>query len=220
MIDSDIVPTEQFHSSPYNTKTMFITRLFFPALFLLVLVSCKEEKKSVSVYEGCCGAEATTDSIWVTTRHYDDQGNPFDSTILIDVFIPNLFTNDNDGENDQFMVFGNIFGIIEVVSMTCTGQDGSLLFKREHILLYDPKYGWDGTKPDGTVYQGSFNFEVTIAFVDGQVKTYTGQACAYQCGQAGFPTENLPDCLVPAQNNGYGGVDTTLPIYPADCFEH
>ena len=160
-----------------------------------MLTSCKEKNKST--YEGCCGTEATVDSFRIAFPTYDQNGNIIDSTSAAQIYIPNVFTPDGDGIND-------IFKILKTYNFT--------LFQSVNILPNDPGYSWNGLKPDGTIYQGSFNYEVEVEFIDGQIKTYIGKACAYTCGEEGFPTGNLPDCFFPDQHDGNGGFDPSLPI--------
>jgi len=56
-----------------------------------------------------------------------------------------------------------------------------------------------------------------IGFIEGQVKTYTGEACAYNCSTEGFPIENLPNCFLPSQHDGNGGIDPSQPFH-TECF--
>jgi len=190
--------------------------LFFAAsLLLFAVASCKDKEKSI--YEGCCGTEITKDDFFITIPIYDAHNNLVDSTIKAKVYIPNLITNDNDGDNDIFMVFGGPYVISKVISIDCSDKDGALLFHKENFLPNDPGNGWDGIKPNGMVYQGSFNYEVKVEFVDGQVKTYIGKSCAFSCNAEGFPIDNLQDCFVPAQHDGNGGVDPSLQ-FPTECF--
>lgn len=195
---------------------MRITLLFVANLLLITLVSCKDKNKSI--YEGCCGAEITTDSFFISMPFHDDHGNWFDSTIKANVYIPNLITNDNSGENARFTVFTGSYEITKVLSMDCSDKSGNLLFHKENFLPNTPEYGWNGIKTDGTAYQGSFNYEVMVQFVDGQIKTYIGKSCAYSCGEEGFPIDKLPNCFVLTQHDGNGGHEPSLP-FPFDCFQ-
>ncbi|MBC7778237.1 MAG: hypothetical protein H7246_22580 [Phycisphaerae bacterium] len=189
---------------------------FFTAFSaLLFLVSCKDKNKTV--YEGCCGEDPITDSFFITTKLYDAHGNLVDSTIKANVYIPNIITNDSDGINDIFLVFGGANAISRVISMNCSSENGAPLFHSENFQPNDPGHSWNGLNTDGTIYQGRFNYEVKIEFVDGQVKTYTGEACAYRCNEEGFPTDHLPNCFFPYQHDGNGGLDLSLPAQ-TDCF--
>jgi len=188
---------------------MKIIPFIIPYLLLFTFVSCKEKNKSI--YEGCCGTEATVDSFRIAFPTYDQNGNIIDSTSAAQIYIPNVFTPDGDGINDIFIVFGGP-AVKQIVSVLCSNENIDQLFQSVNILPNDPGHSWDGLKPDGTIYQGSFNYEVEVEFIDGQIKTYIGKACAYTCGEEGFPTENLPDCFFPDQHDGNGGFDPSLPI--------
>jgi len=71
---------------------MRLTLFLATSIFLFVLTSCKDKNKSI--YEGCCGAEATEDSIEITVKLYNDNGMKVDSSVKARVYIPNVFTPD------------------------------------------------------------------------------------------------------------------------------
>jgi len=185
-----------------------------PLGLMFTLISCKDKNKSI--YEGCCGTEATVDSFRIAVPTYDQNGNIIDSTSEAQVYIPNVFTPNNDGINDIFVVFGGP-AVKQVISVLFSNENIDQIFHKENFLPNDPGQSWDGLKPNGTLYQGSFNYEVKVEFIDGQIKTYIGNACVYTCGELGFPTENLPDCFLPAQHDGNGGLDPSLPPLE-ECF--
>ena len=190
------------------------THFFTLCLLLLTLISCKDKNKSV--YEGCCGTEPTTDAFFLTTKLYDTHGNLVDSTIEAKVYIPNIITNNGDGDSDVFLIFGG-FAIKQVISLDILDQEKDLLLHHDNFLPNDPAFGWEGVRSNGTLYQGSFYYEVKVEFINGLVKTYSGKSCAYNCSDEGFPVGNLPKCAVPAQHDGYGGFDPGLP-FPEECF--
>jgi gliding motility-associated-like protein len=72
------------------------------------------------------------------------------------VFIPNTFTPNNDGNNDKFYASGQGISIINRFSVY--DRWGELIYEADNIPINDPKYGWDGTykgqklKPDVYVY--------------------------------------------------------------------
>lgn len=194
---------------------MRILPFFFPLLFL-----CACKNNETSIYEGCCGAEPTTFDLLV---HIQDTigslGLPSDTMIMAHVFIPNIFTPGKDsGYNaPYFFALGGI-GLAEIRSMIITDNNAQVLFSKDLLPLNSPEFGWDGHKPDGTFYYGSFNYEIKIRYVDEQIKTFTGRACSYQCGDPGFPNEDLPDCFFPYNNNGKGQGEHNYPYDPS-CFE-
>lgn len=72
------------------------------------------------------------------------------------VFLPNVFTPNNDGENDVFYPRGS--GISLIKSFRIYNRWGELLFQSNNFMPNDPNYAWDGTyqgdgpKPDVYVY--------------------------------------------------------------------
>jgi gliding motility-associated-like protein len=72
------------------------------------------------------------------------------------VFVPNTFTPNNDGENDVFYPRG--VGIKAVKTFRVYNRWGELLFERSNISLNDAANAWDGSykggdpKPDVYVY--------------------------------------------------------------------
>jgi hypothetical protein len=188
------------------------SKLFF-AIFILLAASCKE--KTQSIYEGCCGVAPTTDVVLVNTPDYDSHGNVIDSIVETHIFIPNIFVpEDTSPESfDEIFQFYFSSGIYEVKSAVYSIDNGDTLFHKHHFLpdLDDISDGWNGAKPDGTIHYGIFNYRIEIAFLDGQTKTYLGKACAFKCHDDGFPSENIPACFFPSQNNGNGELDESRP---------
>ena len=72
------------------------------------------------------------------------------------VFIPNTFTPNNDGQNDYFFARG--VGLDHIVSFRVYSRWGEVLFEKTGIQLNDERNGWDGTykgavlPPDVYVY--------------------------------------------------------------------
>ena len=72
------------------------------------------------------------------------------------VFIPNAFTPNGDGENDVFYPRG--IGVKMIKTFRIYNRWGELLFERANITLNDASNAWDGSykggdpKPDVYVY--------------------------------------------------------------------
>jgi len=72
------------------------------------------------------------------------------------LFIPNTFTPNNDGENDIFYPRGA--GLKSISSFRVYNRWGEVVFEKRNIQLNDASAGWDGTykgqllNPDAFVY--------------------------------------------------------------------
>jgi gliding motility-associated-like protein len=72
------------------------------------------------------------------------------------LFIPNLFSPNNDGMNDVFYPRG--VGLKEITSFTIFNRWGEVVFEKNNMALNDESMGWDGTfkgkalPPDVYVY--------------------------------------------------------------------
>jgi gliding motility-associated-like protein len=76
------------------------------------------------------------------------------------LFIPNTFTPNNDGENDIFYPRG--VGLKTISSFRVYNRWGELVFEKKGIKLNDPSGGWDGT------YKGrSLNPDVFVYIIEG-----------------------------------------------------
>ncbi len=198
--------------------------LVFAYVALLLGSNCKDEK---SIYEDCCGTSPTMDSIVTTGFHIIRQESV---EIMARVLVPNIFVPAPPNmDGNMFLPFGAqmnsyIMGggawVNEIRHLVCLDNNGDTLFVRRNFLPNRPELGWDGKKPDGTLFYGSFEYDIAVEFFNGtqpEVRTYKNRACAFKCHDASFPTQVLPDCLFPNQNAGEGWPDKTQP-YPKDCF--
>ncbi len=97
---------------------------------------------TASTIEGCAG-HAT-----VTVKLLCDDSKQ--------VFIPNTFTPNGDGNNDRFFVSGKGLGLIK--RMAIYNRWGELVYEAYNVHANDPSVGWDGTfrgevvAPDVFVY--------------------------------------------------------------------
>ena len=79
-----------------------------------------------------------------------------------DVFIPNIFTPNEDGRNDNFTIYGN-----GIANMTLTVFDrwGGRIFETN-----DMANGWDGTAKGRNVDSGVYVYMAEISFVDENIE--------------------------------------------------
>ncbi|HHB79664.1 MAG TPA: tandem-95 repeat protein [Saprospiraceae bacterium] len=91
-----------------------------------------------------------------------------------DVFIPNVFSPNGDGQNDYFTVLGNTERIEEVVTMQIYDRWGSHIFSKEHFSLNNYSEGWDGTYRGKKVEKGVFVYIIKLKYIDGRIIEFHG----------------------------------------------
>lgn len=88
------------------------------------------------------------------------------------LYAPNIFSPNNDGFNDRFMLFGK--GALEVRELAIFDRWGNQLYFDEHLPLNDQTKGWDGTFRGQPMNPAVFVWRAVVVFVDGEVETYFG----------------------------------------------
>jgi gliding motility-associated-like protein len=88
------------------------------------------------------------------------------------VYIPNAFTPDNDGNNDIFMVRAS--GIQEVKSFRIFNRWGELLFDKANFQPNDPSFAWDGRIRGVIPGPDVFVYTVEVICDDGTPYFYKG----------------------------------------------
>lgn len=85
----------------------------------------------------------------------DNSDNPLGN----EVFIPNTFTPNNDGNNDFFFVYGNT---IKTINMRIYNQWGQSIFQSQQVTN-----GWNGTHKGQNQPTGVYVYSVELTFNDG-----------------------------------------------------
>jgi gliding motility-associated-like protein len=93
--------------------------------------------------------------------------------ILRPYFIPNVFSPNVDGFNDNFYVYGGP-AIRRVRTLRIFDRWGGFVFEARDIPANQPVYGWDGKYREERVAPSVFVFYVEIEFVDGFVEIVSG----------------------------------------------
>jgi gliding motility-associated-like protein len=88
-----------------------------------------------------------------------------------DVYIPNVFSPNDDGENDFFTVYGGP-EVLEV-KLEIYSRWGELVFRSIRAANDEPR-GWDGTFRGDSVPSGVFVYRAEVLFVDGAKLPYEG----------------------------------------------
>ncbi|MEM8909737.1 MAG: gliding motility-associated C-terminal domain-containing protein, partial [Bacteroidota bacterium] len=91
-----------------------------------------------------------------------------------DIYIPNAFSPNDDGQNELFMIFANNLGIAQVNQFQVFSRWGELVFSANGFLPNQRDFGWDGRFRGEALNNGVFVYFAEIEFIDGVKKMYKG----------------------------------------------
>jgi gliding motility-associated-like protein len=89
------------------------------------------------------------------------------------VFIPNVFSPNNDGINDVFFINAGP-DVVSVKSFLVFNRWGESMMELFNFQPNDPVYGWDGSHRGKALNPGVYVFLAEIEFIDGEVILYKG----------------------------------------------
>ena len=89
------------------------------------------------------------------------------------VYIPNSFSPNGDGINDQWLVFTDQT-VKQIKKMYIYDRWGEAILIQENFPPNDPAYGWNGKFRNQLMNDAVFVFYVQVEFNDGRVKEYKG----------------------------------------------
>ena len=89
------------------------------------------------------------------------------------VFVPNAFSPNDDGVNDNWTLFGGR-AVRQVNVARIFDRWGALVFERINFPIGDEKLGWDGRFKDKPVNPGVFTYMAEVEFLDGVRILYEG----------------------------------------------
>jgi gliding motility-associated-like protein len=92
----------------------------------------------------------------------------------VDVYIPNVFTPNGDGENDIFTIFADQKGVRKINSLQVYSRWGELLWERFDFDPNDLSFGWDGTYRGSDLNPAVFVYQAEIEFIDGRKELFKG----------------------------------------------
>jgi gliding motility-associated-like protein len=90
------------------------------------------------------------------------------------VFIPNVFSPNQDQINDIFFLQGDEEFVEEIEYMIIADPWGDVVFEKTNFSLNDPNEGWDGTMGGEPMNPGVFTYLTRIRFIDGEIIPYSG----------------------------------------------
>ena len=123
-------------------------------------------------YNVACATCATTEAMPTFTTHYtvsvvDANGCKATDTLTVevnsvtDVFVPNAFTPNGDGNNDVMQIYGDI-NTIAFLNFAVFNRWGEKVFETN-----DHHFTWDGTYKGEVVPQGAYIYTMKVVFING-----------------------------------------------------
>ncbi|MEZ4925825.1 MAG: gliding motility-associated C-terminal domain-containing protein [Saprospiraceae bacterium] len=92
----------------------------------------------------------------------------------VDVYIPNVFSPNDDGVNDVFTVFADQKGVRKVNYLQVFSRWGELLWERYDFDPNNLDLGWDGTFRGKDMNPAVFVYHAEVEFIDGHTQLYKG----------------------------------------------
>ncbi len=175
---------------PFSTKLEFNLNLPFDSISAITFKDYDHNQKKVVDTRIC----KTCNSFGISTEGWHDfnisvksnQGcivgvnfllQPYDTIKTeptkefgFDIYLPNIFSPNDDGVNDYLNLFG-ADGIDKVLNMQVYDKWGNLIFEEKDMLPNDSAYGWNGTYKSSPANQGSYTIIYLVSFKDGRTKT-------------------------------------------------
>jgi len=89
------------------------------------------------------------------------------------VFIPNVFSPNDDGFNDHITVFAG-GDVLEIKSFRIFDRWGNMLYHNGPFQPNDLRYGWDGTFDGKPMNSAVYVFYAEVLFLDGATEIFKG----------------------------------------------
>ena len=89
------------------------------------------------------------------------------------LYIPNVFSPNNDGANDVFMLFSGP-EVVRIRSIRIFDRWGIMVFEKQDFIPNDPAFGWDGTYKGVLQNSGVYVFHGQVEYLDGRVERFKG----------------------------------------------
>ena len=164
---------------PNNAAVACMKKLLILVFSLLSIHGCHD---SLTVIKGCCQDPA------LYSEFADGR-----------LFIPNVFTPNNDGVNDRLFIYGD--SIRQILDFEIKNYEGVIVFNKKHLPVNDYASTWDGSFND-KVEQGVYSFVIFAESIKGYVWTVKGNVCICTC----YPETDKD--FIPMRNCQFGLCDT------------
>ncbi|TNE52907.1 MAG: gliding motility-associated C-terminal domain-containing protein, partial [Bacteroidetes bacterium] len=91
-----------------------------------------------------------------------------------DVYIPNVFSPNGDGDNDEFRIYADPKSVKQVKSFQIYSRWGEMVYEYYNFDPNSPGYGWDGRHRGQDLNPAVFVYYAVIEFIDGQEILFEG----------------------------------------------
>lgn len=96
-----------------------------------------------------------------------------DLSFEVDIYFPNVFSPNNDGTNDLFILYNN--GFPELADeLKIFDRSGELIYISDHTEFNETKDGWDGTFNGKPCQPGVYVFVLQYTLMNGTPQTISG----------------------------------------------
>ncbi len=93
----------------------------------------------------------------------------------VPIYIPNIFSPNNDGINDMFSIFVDaVSGIENIISLQVYSRWGALLFEQNNFIPDNGTTGWNGEHKGSLLNTGVYVYKIMLAFEDGSTLLMSG----------------------------------------------
>ncbi|MCB9081176.1 MAG: gliding motility-associated C-terminal domain-containing protein [Lewinellaceae bacterium] len=89
------------------------------------------------------------------------------------VYIPNAFSPNGDGANDQFIIFSGP-DVVRVKSLQIYNRWGAMVFSKNDFIPNDPANGWDGRLNGKFLNPDVFVYKAEIEYFTGETELFKG----------------------------------------------
>jgi len=104
-------------------------------------------------------------------------------TILLekdrDIFIPNAFSPNGDGNNDYLQVYSEK-GVRMIKDYKVFDRWGNTVFHRTNIPIHWKKSGWDGLYNGQEMMPGVYAYVIEVEFLDGYIELFYGDVTLFR----------------------------------------
>ncbi|MBP7184645.1 MAG: gliding motility-associated C-terminal domain-containing protein, partial [Saprospiraceae bacterium] len=90
------------------------------------------------------------------------------------IFIPNAFSPDGDGNNDIFAVFGDN-SVVKITNFQIFNRWGEMIYATQSLQPNDTSLGWNGRNANGDPLPAAvYVYRIEVELIDGEFKVITG----------------------------------------------